>query len=75
MLFHFKQNCFLGCFKDPILDGTAIYAGDVPFWYNTREGKYTEFIGNPTGIIFVAAKRDHKFLLYQKVMNLIWPVI
>ena len=29
-------------------------------------GKCTEFIGNPTGIIFVAANRDHEFLLSHR---------
>ena len=27
---------------------------------------YTEFIGNPTGTKFVAAKMDHEFLLNQR---------
>ena len=39
---------------------------DIPFQYNKREGRYTEFVGNPTGIIFVAAKRDQDFLLNQR---------
>ena len=30
-----------------------------------KEGRYTEFIGNLTGIFFVATKRDHTFLLSQ----------
>ena len=39
---------------------------DVPFQYKEREAKYTEVVGNPTDIIFVANKRDHKFSLGQK---------
>ena len=57
--FHLKQNCFLGYFKEPVLDGAVIYVGDVPFQYIKRECMYTEFIGNPN----VASKRYHEFLL------------
>ena len=30
-----------------------------------KESRYTEFIGNPIGTGFTAAKGDHKFLLNQ----------
>ena len=59
--FHQKQNCFFDYFDDPVQDVVVNYACDIPFQYNKREGRYTEFIGNPTGIIFVATKRDHEF--------------
>ena len=64
--FHHEQNCFLDYFKDPALNGAIIYADDVPFQYNEWEGKYTEFIGSPTDIMFVAVNMDHKFLLSWK---------
>ena len=50
--YHCKQNCLLDCFDDPIPDDTVIYMSDIPFQYNKREARYTEFIGNPTGTIF-----------------------
>ena len=31
-----------------------------------KKPRYTEFIGNPTGTIFVATNREHKFLLHQR---------
>ena len=64
--YHHKHHCFLDYFTDPILDDAVIYASDKPFQYNEREGRYTECIGNPTGTVFVAAKRDHNFLLSQR---------
>ena len=39
---------------------------DIPIQYNEQEGRCTEFIGNPTGIIFVAIKSDQEFLLCQR---------
>ena len=32
----------------------------------TKKSKYTEFIGKLKGIIFIATKRGHEFLLNQK---------
>ena len=64
--FHYEQNCFLDYFKDPVLDHTVIYVGNVPFQCNKQEDKYTEFVGNLTGNIFVAANRDYEFLLRHK---------
>ena len=64
--YHHKHHHFLGYFNDPILDDAVVYTRDIPFQYNEREGRYTEFIGNPTGTIFVPAKREHKFLLSQR---------
>ena len=43
-----------------------IYVSNIPFQYNERDGRYSEFIGDPTGTIFVAAKRDHQFSLSQR---------
>ena len=54
--------CFLDYFNDPIPDDAVIYVGDKPFQYKI-EGRYTEFIGNPIGTVFVAVKRDHEFLI------------
>ena len=53
--YHHKHHHFLDYFNDPILDDAVIYVNDIPFQYNTREVKYTEFIGNSAGTIFVAA--------------------
>ena len=44
-------------------NSAVIYIGDIPFQYNERESRYTEFIGNPTTIVDVASKRDQQFLL------------
>ena len=63
--FHCEHNHFLGYIEDPIMDDAVIYMSDIPFHYNRREGRYIEFIGNPTGTIFIATKRDHDFLLSQ----------
>ena len=60
-------NCFLDYFDDPVLDGVVIYVDDVPFHYNEQEDKYTEFIGNPIGIIFVATERDNKIATKLKM--------
>ena len=64
--FHHKQNPFLDCFYDPILDDAVIYMSFILFQYNKRDGRYTEVIGNPTGTVFVASKRDHKIFLSQR---------
>ena len=64
--FHYQFNCFIDYFDDQVPDGKVIYAGDVPFWYNEQEGMYTEFWGNPTGYIFMAARRDKTFLLNHR---------
>ena len=56
---------FLDYFNDHILDDAVMYAGDIPFWYNKIEGRYSEFIGNPIGSVFIAVKRDNKFLISQ----------
>ena len=60
-----KHCCFLDYFNDPILDDAVIYVGDIPFQNNKMEGRYTDFIGNLIGTVFVAAKRDHEFLVSQ----------
>ena len=67
--FHHQQTCFLDHFDDPVLDGAVIYTNDFPFQYNKREGSY---VGSPTDIFFVAATRDHEFLLSQRsiVLNI-----
>ena len=57
--YHHKHHLFLDYFNDNILDDVVIFEGDIPFQYNDREGRYTGFIGNLTGTVFVAAKRDH----------------
>ena len=44
----------------------VIYAGDVPFQCNEKEGMNMKFSGNPTGNVFLAANRDHDFLLSHK---------
>ena len=49
-----------------MLYGAVIYMGDVLFQYSEGDSRYTEFIGNPAGIIFVATSRDHKCLLSQR---------
>ena len=49
--YHPKHHHFLEYFNDPILDDAVIYMSDVPFQYNERESRYTEFIGNQTGTI------------------------
>ena len=62
---YYKQNCVLNYFEDPVPNGTVIYMDDVPFQYKERQDKYTEFLGNPTSMIFVADKRHHELLLNQ----------
>ena len=51
-----EQNCFLDYFDNPVPDDAVIYISDNPFQFNERESRCTEFVGNPTGIIFVATK-------------------
>ena len=53
--FHYQHNCFIDYFDDPVLYGAMIYAGDVLFKYDEQEGTCTEFFGNPTGYVFLAA--------------------
>ena len=64
--FYQLWDCFLNIFDDPVPDGTVIYTDNVLFQYNDQEGTYTEFLGNPTGNIFLATSRDHEFLLNHK---------
>ena len=72
--FHHEQNCFLDYIKDPVLDCAVIFIGDVPFQYNER-GASIQFVGNPTGIIFVATNRNHEYLLIKRVFHLICQII
>ena len=44
--YHHKHHCFSDLFNDPILDDAVIYACNIPFQYNERGGRYTEFLGN-----------------------------
>ena len=60
--FHHQCNHLTDYFNDLVPDGAVIYAGDISFWHNEQEGMYTEFLGNPTGNIFLAVSRDHEFL-------------
>ena len=46
-----KHHDLLDYFNNPILDDAVINARDTPFQYNEREGRYTEFICNPTGTV------------------------
>ena len=64
--FHYDQNWFLDYFEHSALNGAIIYEGDVIFQWKKWEHKYTEFVGNLTGIISVATNRVHEFLLNQK---------
>ena len=75
LYYHHKHHHFLDYFNDPIPDAAVIYMSDISFQYNEREGRYTEFISNPMGTIFVAAKRDHKFYYIKEVIHLISQVI
>ena len=63
MLFSFQYNHFKDYFNDPVPDGAVIYAADTLFQYNEQVGTYTEFFGNPTEDIVLAACKDHEFLL------------
>ena len=62
---HHEQNTILDYFNDLGPDDAVSYASDVPFQYSEREGRYTEFIGNPTRIFFAPGQRDHEYLLGQ----------
>ena len=73
--YHHKHCYFLDYINNPISDDAVIYTSDMPFQYNKRECRYTKFIGDPTGTVFIAAKRDHKFLYAKEVINLIFHVI
>ena len=64
--FHCQCSCFIDYFDVTVLGGAGIYAGDIPFWYNKQEDTYTEFLGNPTGNVFLAESRDHEFLLSHR---------
>ena len=64
--FHHEQNCFLGYFDEPVPVDAVIYVSDVPFQYNKREDRYTDFIGNSKGTTFVATKWDQEILLHQR---------
>ena len=64
--FHDQQNSFLDYFSDSIPDGAVIYASDILLQYSEKGGTYTEVPDNLTGNIFLAASKDHKFLLHYK---------
>ena len=61
--FHSQQNCFLDYFHDPVLDGAVIHVVDMPFQYSEKGGMCTEVLDNLAGSIFLAASKDHGFLL------------
>ena len=61
MLLPPQTEPLLRLLQDPILDNAVIYASDIPFRHNEREGRYTEFVGNPTGTTFVANSGIKKF--------------
>ena len=63
MLLPLQISLLLRLLYDPIPNDALIYTSDIPFQYNEREGRHAEFIGNPSGTVFVAAKRDHELLL------------
>ena len=48
---------FLDYFNHPIPDDRVIYAGGIPSQYSKVEGRYTEFIDNPTGTVFFSSKK------------------
>ena len=50
------QSHFIDYLNDPILDDAVIYEGDIHLQYNKIKSRYTEFIGNPIGTVFIAAK-------------------
>ena len=66
MQFYHQHYCFIDYCDDCVPDGAVTYAGDILFWYNEQEGTYTEFLGNPTGNIFLLASRDHECLLHHR---------
>ena len=53
------HSYFLDYFNDSIQDDSVIYAGDIPFQDSQVGSRYTEFIGNPAGTVFIVVKRDH----------------
>ena len=64
--FHCLWNHSIDYFDDTGLDSAVIYTGDVLFKYNEHKGMYMEFSGNPTGNVFLAASREHDFLIIYK---------
>ena len=60
--FHYKHNCFIDYFNEPV---PVIYAGNIPFWCNEQEGRYTEFCDNSRGNKFLVA-RTTNFLLSHR---------
>ena len=67
MICYFHQhNHSLDDFDGHVQDAAVIYAGDIPFQYSKKQGTYEEVLDNPTGSIFLAARRDHSFLLSHK---------
>ena len=64
--FHSQHNHFIHFFNDPVPDGAVNYAGNIPFQYNEQDGTFMKFSDNPTGNVFLAASRDHKFLSSHK---------
>ena len=62
---YFQCNHFIDCINDPVPEGAVIYA-DALFWYDEQKGTYTEFFGYPTGYIFLAANRNHEYLLSHR---------
>ena len=48
---------------DPVPDGAVLYAGEILFQVNEQDCMHTEFLGNSTGNVFLAASKDHEFLL------------
>ena len=66
MVFPHLWSCSIDYFNNLVLDGVVICAGDVPSQYNELEDMYMEFSGNTTENVFLAASRDHEFLLSDK---------
>ena len=66
-------DCTHGCssdyFNDAIPDDAIIYTGNIPFQYNTVDGRDTEYIGNPGGTAFTVVKRNHELLLSPNKNN------
>ena len=51
--FHYQCNCSIEYSDDPVPNSAVIYASDILCQYNEQESTYKEFIGNPTGYIFL----------------------
>ena len=49
--YYHKHHCFLDYLINPILEDAVISMSDIPFHYDEREGKYTEFMGNSAGTV------------------------